>query len=273
MDVKSNFSKGMNAYNDNNYEEAIKHLNKSSELLKDVNSFFYLAQCYSHARRHEEAVDAYKKAYEVIEKEDSKQTHVTILMSKAKEQQILGWFNAAKITYDEVMRVAKKYMKEDDLHILDSDISSKKDKLDELWMKEGKMNINNLFDQAQELERQGLYNSAIELYKKSFLVKETAEGHFRSAECYRVQKKYTEAIESYSRCVQLRKDYIPYGDTLATRALLQKGICYLELSKLKEADESFTESYKVLPYGNMLKETIKEYSGITNERSKVLMTH
>eukprot|EP00826_Nyctotherus_ovalis_P057475 TRINITY_DN7858_c0_g7_i2.p1 TRINITY_DN7858_c0_g7~~TRINITY_DN7858_c0_g7_i2.p1 ORF type:complete len:280 (-),score=77.86 TRINITY_DN7858_c0_g7_i2:276-1115(-) len=263
------YKRGMEAFNKNDYEGAIIEFEQSAALLNDVQSFFRLAQCYSDAKRHKEAMETYERAYNRIESDRPGKAHITILESKAKEEQLLELFDAALSTYGRMLEVGRQFLKGAEFRALEAEVDARKGGLKEARKSSSKRRVQDLIERAKAVEKKGLYESAIELYKSSLLVKETAEGHFRTAECYKKQNKYVEAIEEYEKCNELRKTFATYGDNMSAEAFLQKGICQFELSKLGDAEKSFRQSYSVLPYGNPLKHKIKHYSEIATERSKV----
>jgi Tfp pilus assembly protein PilF len=111
------------------------------------------------------------------------------------------------------------------------------------------MNAQELFQQAYELQMEGQFEQAIDLYKQSIEAYPTAQAHTFLGWTYSFQERLDEAIEECHRAIEVDPDFgNPYNDIGVY--LMQKGRFDEALSWLEKAKQAPRYEPRHFPYLN-----------------------
>ena len=265
-EIESNFQlqKGKNAYNSGEYREAIECFEEALKTINDQYIYYNLALCYSNLKDHVKALDKYNESYNKLDKKINKEYFI-VLDSIIKEEKALG-------NYENAMKLADKALK---MIIESGNIFEKykswfdthKKEIVDLQTHPEKRQYEENFNHAETMKENKSYNEAIELYTKCLNIKDDINCYLKRANCYKEIGMYEDAINDYDEAIKHYNSNI--NENYKSKCFYEKGLCHLELCHFESAEEMFKKAWSCycIEYG--FKEKIQERYKVTQNMKKV----
>jgi len=262
------YKKAMKLLNDNNYKEAAKYFKESTELLNDCESFFYLALCCKHLEQYDNAIEAINKAYE--HNNHNNRRLINILKCKVDIQVKIHDYNGVISTCDLILSAAKEFISSFDLENLKKELNEKKMMMKCLEAGSEKSKFSEMITKGYKMEKQGSYKEAIEFYNKALDIDTVPKLYYNKGNCYKMLKLFPDAISSYSKYIELKRNNAECYDDQYGKAFFNQGLCYLEICDFDKALELFESLYR-LASDNEMRSRTRLYISLAKKLKDVIL--
>ena len=232
------YKKGKEAYETQDYEEAIAYLEEAIRISPDKLACFYFAESLGKLNRPEEAIKWLEKTYEILGSDKETKEHIIVLQSLLTQYKNMGRFDKARECIDRILAMATRMqsiLKKNDLDDLKKEIKQEEKDIECRTNFARARHPVDMSKQAEELEKRRSYKEALELYTKCLEEKESPELLFKRARCNYMAQDYANALKDFDLFLKLPKSLSIREENLINESYYYQGLCHLETGALKEA--------------------------------------
>ena len=238
--------KGLESFNNGYYNEAVEYLEEASSILDDKFTYYHLGKSYVKLNEYKKALNAYDTALNKLDPNNPSKEHCILYQEKARLEMTEGNVDKANEYFEEVINIGKKFMSKTDLKKCIQDIDAEKNNLKKDSVNLGRRKYEEMLKQADALKEKESYKEAAVLYTKCLGMVEDSEIKYKRAECYRLMKKYKDAIEEYNRCIASKRAINKNEIKLYENCLHFQAKCYLEICSYTNAIEILKKLHEKL---------------------------
>ncbi len=234
-ETNHDYNKGKQAYDSQNYEEAVDYFEDAVKATPNKYAYFYLGQALGKLKRHEQAIEALNKTFDMLDKDKEPRDHAVVLQCLAEQHRRLDSFAKAKEEIELAWSICSKAFEGRDLthwkYELDKDRSDIKDA--EAYAETHR--FDRYFKQAEEMERRRSYREAIDVYSKCLAERPSLQAYFRRGRCYFFLQQHKEALADHTKCSECPQTGIQQEKDTLTECEFYQGLCCAELGEFKQA--------------------------------------
>ncbi len=227
------YKNGKEALRNHEYSEAVDYFEESVQISPDKYAYFFLGEALGKLNKHDKALEAFDKTYELISTDKETEEHVTVLRCKAEESRNLENFAKAREYLDLASKMAERVLKDGKLEDAREDIEAERRQLKNAESQVKTRHLEALFKEGEDMERRKSYREAIEVYTRCLAESQALLLYFHRGRCHQSLQQFVEAISDLKKCEEspdaLRED------KLLIESYFWLGICFAEVGEFKLA--------------------------------------